>query len=91
MKKMYNDPFTVNLAHLDLHSETRETSTFLINSFILDNYLMCNKKIVIIHGRSGGVLKGHVIDVLKHNKYVDKYYIDMNNDGQTIIELKAKQ
>lgn len=84
---MHNDPFTVNLPHLDLHGETYETAPFLLNSFIKDNYLIGNKKIVIIHGIHGNVLKERCYNLLKNNKYVKSYVLDTNNIGQTIIEL----
>lgn len=90
MKKKVNDPFTVLLPHLDLHGETSESAEFLINSFIKDNYIIGNKRIVIIHGRSGNVLKRKTTEVLNINKYVVQFNIDPNNDGQTIVELKNR-
>ena len=90
MNKRVNDPFTVLLPHLDLHGETSESAKFLVESFIKDNYLMQNNRVVVIHGKSGGVLKKTTQEVLKHNKYVTNYEIDMLNDGQTIIEIKSK-
>ena len=90
MKKNIDNPFTINLPHLDLHGETKESSEFLINSFIKDNYIIGNEKIVIIHGRSGGILKKHTQEVLKKNKLVQNYNIDSFNDGQTIVEIKAR-
>ena len=91
MNKKMNDPFTVLLPHLDLHGETSESAKYLINSFIKDNYLMQNKRVIIIHGKSGGILKNTTQETLKNNKYVDKYKIDMFNDGQTIVEIKNKK
>ena len=88
---MQIDPFTVNLPHLDLHGETYDSMKYLIDSFILDNYKMQNEKIVIIHGRSGNVLKKETPNILKYNKYVKKYYIDPLNDGQTLVELKKAE
>ena len=41
-----------NLPTLDLHGETKEISTVLINDFIEDNYKMKNKKVIIIHFHS---------------------------------------
>ena len=88
MMKKQIDPFTVNLPHLDLHGEVVDSISFLINSFIKDNYLLKNSKIVIIHGRSGGILKKETQVILKNNKLVKNYYIDALNDGQTIVEIK---
>ena len=91
MNKKMDSPFTALLPHLDLHGETRESAIFLVNSFIKDNYLMQNKRVVIIHGRSGKVLKNATLETLKHNKYVIKYEIDMLNDGQTIVDIKERK
>ena len=90
MMKIINDPFTVLLPHLDLHGETFETMKFQIDTFVKDNYLLRNEKVVIIHGRSGNVLKKETQNMLKSNKYVKNYYIDPLNDGQTIVELKKR-
>lgn len=84
------DPFTVLLPHLDLHGETQDTMNYVLNSFIKDNYIMGNYKLVIIHGRSGGILKKRTLEILKNNVYVNNYYVDSNNDGQTIVELKKQ-
>ena len=88
MMKKQIDPFTVNLPHLDLHGEVVDSINYLINSFISDNYLLKNRKVVIIHGRSGGILKRETQLILKNNKLVEKYYIDALNDGQTIVEIR---
>lgn len=90
MMKKYNDPFTSFLPHLDLHGETRESSIFLINSFINDNYKMRCNKVVIIHGKGSGILKSCTKDVLNKSKLVSNYYIDPLNDGQTIVEINLK-
>ena len=89
MKKSI-DPFTTLLPHLDLHGETYETMKYQIDSFIKDNYLMKNTKVVIIHGRSGNVLKKETQNILKANKLVKSFQIDALNDGQTIVEIHKK-
>ena len=91
MKKVYRDPFTINLPHLDLHGETYETMGYPLESFIKDNYIMGNKNIVVIHGRRGKVLKSRTYELLKNNKYVKNYYLDVENDGETIVELNSKK
>ena len=91
MMKKFHDPFTALLPHLDLHGETVESSKFLINTFINDNIKLKNNKIVIIHGRSTGILRKATQDALKNSKNVLKYNIDPLNDGQTIVILKNKE
>ena len=87
MMKKQIDPFTVYLPHLDLHGEVSDTVKFLVDTFIKDNHKLKHEKVVIIHGRSGGVLKREVQRVLKGNELVKKFYIDSVNSGQTIVEL----
>ena len=84
------DPFTINLPKLDLHGEVSDTVEYLVSSFIKDNYIMGKYKVVIIHGKSSNILKNKTKDVLSNNKYVNTFYIDFNNDGQTIVELKKQ-
>lgn len=84
------DPFTVNLPVLDLHGETTDTAKYLIDSFIKDNYTMGKYKLVIIHGKSSNILKNKTKEILNNNIYISNFYIDFNNDGQTIVELKKQ-
>ena len=87
MKKLI-DPFTVYLPHLDLHGEVSDSFKFLVDTFVKDNYLLGKDKIVIIHGRSGGVLRKEVHLVLKNNEYVKDFYVDSVNSGQTIVQIR---
>lgn len=91
MTKIYHDPFTVNLPHLDLHGETYETMAYPLSTFIKDNYIMGNINIVVIHGRSGHVLKNRTQEILSKDKLVKKFYINSDNDGETIIELNKRR
>lgn len=79
-----------SMASLDLHGETRETARILVDEFISDNVKMRNYKIVIIHGIGTGILKKEVHEFLKHDKRVEKFYIDFFNIGCTIVEIKEK-
>lgn len=82
------DSFTDYLPHLDLHGETTATCVYLVESFLRDNVKLRNTKVVIIHGKGSGAIRGKTHELLKKNKTVSKYYIDGLNDGQTIVELK---
>ncbi len=88
MMKKQIDPFTVYLPHLDLHGEVGDSVKYLVESFLKDNYILGNEKVVIIHGRSGNVLKNEVNLTLKNCKLVKNHYIDSQNDGQTIVEIR---
>ena len=81
------DPFLANAPFIDLHGESRDSVSFLINDFINDNIKLKKRTIVIIHGKGRYVLKEFIHNYLKKDKRVDKYYLDINT-GQTVVELK---
>ena len=87
MVKMFNSKSPT----LNLHGETRDTCVFLIEDFIRDNFKLKNQYIGIIHGRSSDILKKKVYEVLKSNKYVDSFKVDIFNPGVTIIKLRISQ
>ena len=76
---------------IDVHGETTDTVVAVVNSFVTDNYKMKEQYIVIIHGKGSGVLKKKVHELLKNNKLVDEYKLDVDNIGQTIIKLKENK
>lgn len=73
---------------IDIHGETTNKVVFVVNDFINDNYKMKNEYILIIHGKGTGVLRKKVHEILKDNKLVEKYELDVMNLGQTIVKLK---
>lgn len=73
---------------IDVHGETTETVVFVVQDFIKDNYKMKNKYIVVIHGKGSGALKRKVHEILKQDKLVANFELDVMNIGQTLIELK---
>ncbi len=82
-----NNLYTKNSPHLDLHGETLATLDYIVESFLNDNVKMRNKYVAIIHGWNGKVLKKRVHEILRSNKKVKTFYVDIYNIGQTIIEL----
>lgn len=72
---------------LDLHNEIEKMVEALVIRFLKDNVLMRKDVVIIIHGRSGHIVKDEVYRVLKNNKYVKSYKLDNWNLGQTIVEL----
>lgn len=76
-----------NLPTLDLHGEDRIGANVKVLSFINDNYKLKNKLLIIIHGKGKGILKEEVFNVLKHNRFVKAYKLDIFNNGTTIVEL----
>ena len=59
-----DDVFINNLPTLDLHGETRDSSRVLVKEFIEDNYVLRNKKVLIIHGVGKGIVKDETYKVL---------------------------
>lgn len=75
---------------LNAHGETRDTIFFILNDFINDSLKLGIKYIGVIHGWSSYVLKEEIHSILKKNKNVVSYYVDIFNPGLTIIELKVR-
>lgn len=73
---------------LNLHGETRDTITFPINDFIRDNVKMRNEYVGIIHGKSSNILKNKVHEILKQNKDVGSFKVDIFNPGLTTVKIK---
>jgi len=82
--------FHNNFPQLNLHGETRDFVEFLVNDFINDNIKLKNEFIGIIHGRSSDILKNKVHSVLKQNKLVLSYKVDIFNPGITLVKLQIK-
>lgn len=83
-----NDIFLNRYPHLDLHGYDREYARMLTNDFILENMILKNDIVVIVHGHGEGIVKASVHETLKENKNVDSYKINIFNDGETIVYLK---
>lgn len=83
--------FTSKSPTLNLHGETRDTVVFLVEDFIRDNIKLNNEYIGIIHGRSSNILRNKVQELLRQNKSVDSFRIDIFNPGLTIVKLKIKK
>ncbi len=84
---MSYNPFLNILPTIDLHGYNRDMVKYVVMDFINDNIKLGNKKIVIIHGKGEGVVKNELHFILKNDKRVKRYYLDMFNIGETIIEL----
>ena len=80
----------IQLPTLDLHGLDRDYARILINDFVKDNYIIKNKKVVIVHGNGSGIIKKTTQETLKKNKLVANYKIDNFNSGMTVVDLKEK-
>lgn len=82
--------FTHQSPILNLHGETSDTCVFLVNDFINDNVKLKQEYIGIVHGKSSHILRDKVYTLLKQNKNVDSFKLDMFNPGLTIVKLRLK-
>ncbi|MBE6160609.1 MAG: hypothetical protein E7158_00095 [Firmicutes bacterium] len=76
---------------IDVHGETTDTVVFVVNDFINDCYKMKEEYVVIIHGKGTGILRKKIHEILKNNKLVEFYELDVMNLGQTIIKLNKRK
>ena len=87
MRKILTNPFTDYLPKLDVHGQDKSSVCIVVNEFINDNLKLKNEKIIIIHGLGKGLLKKEIHVFLSKHKNISKFYIDVDNLGQTIVEL----
>jgi DNA-nicking Smr family endonuclease len=73
---------------LDLHGETSNMVSALVNQFIKDCLACRNYEARIVHGKSTNILTKEVHSSLKKNVNVEKYFLNNWNLGETIIYLK---
>ena len=73
-----------------MHGLDALTALINVNEFINDNIKLKKYDIIIVHGKGTGVLKKAVHEYLRKDKRVEKYEIDIYNDGVTIVKLKEE-
>ena len=79
-----------SLPRLDLHGETKDMARILVEEFLEYNYKLGELELAIIHGVGEGILKKEVHKVLKNNKKVVEFGLDMFNPGCTLVRLGVK-
>lgn len=82
-----DDIFLKNYPLLDLHGEDMMSAKMMVNDFILENSILGNTTILVMHGVGSGALKTACHEALKENKMVKSFKSDNFNPGLTIIEL----
>jgi len=90
MKTTLDDIFINSLPTLDLHGEIRDSARVLVKDFINDNYVLKNRKVIIIHGVGTGALKDETYKVLKKDKRVEEFHLNHYNAGCTIVYINKK-
>lgn len=83
-----NDIFLDMLPSIDLHGYDKESARVAVNDFILENKILRNKEILIVHGIGMGIIKETIHYELSKNKDVLEYKLANNNIGCTIVKLK---
>ena len=78
------------MPQIDLHGEDKIGARIKVKAFINEQYKLDNKEIAIIHGVGKGILKKEVLSILKNEKRVEEYNLDMFNEGCTLVKLKDK-
>lgn len=76
------------MEQLDLHGEDKIGAKIKILAFLNDNYKLGNKEIAIVHGVGKGILKKEVFNILRNDRRVEEYNIDMFNEGCTLVRFK---
>ncbi len=82
------DIFLERYPKIDLHGFDRDSARMATNDFVLENIILGNDTIVIIHGIGTGIVKNEVHEALRVNKNVLEFKTDNFNDGCTIVKLK---
>ena len=74
--------------NIDLHGYDRDSARVATNDFVMENVILKNEYIVIIHGIGTGIVKREVHEALRLNKNVLEYKTDNFNSGCTVVKLK---
>ena len=72
---------------IDLHGMTVEDAVAAVDAFLNDAMLASLDEVRIIHGRSGGRLRGAVRERLRRIVTVRGFRLDPRNQGVTIVTL----
>lgn len=82
------DIFLERYPKIDLHGDDRDTAKMKTNDFVMENIILKNEMIVIIHGKGSGIVKNACHEALRSNKNVIEFKTDNFNDGCTLVKLK---
>lgn len=85
-----NNPFYYYYDEVDLHGLDKISALIRVNEAINDNIILKKYGIIIVHGKGEGILKNAVHEYLKKDKRIEKYELDMYNDGATIVKIKEE-
>jgi len=86
---MKTDIFLNRYPSIDLHGYDRDSARMMTNDFVIENVILKNEYIVIIHGIGTGIVKKEVHEALRVNKNVLEYKTDNFNSGCTVVKLNV--
>jgi len=86
---MKTDIFLNRYPSIDLHGYDRDSARMMTNDFVMENLILKNEYIVIIHGIGTGIVKKEVHEALRVNKNVLEYKTDNFNSGCTVVKLNV--
>lgn len=72
---------------LDLHGNTVAEALDAVSAFLSSALLAGGSEVRIIHGRSGGKIKGALHTQLKRMRSIRSFRVDPRNAGVTIVEF----
>lgn len=81
---------TNNIPTLDLHGETADISVINLKRFIIENYNIKSKYVLVIHGIGKDIIRKAIYEELKINRLIETYKLDMYNRGCTIVKIKQQ-
>ena len=87
---MIDDIFLIRYPSIDLHGEIGDIAKVRVKDFIEENIILGNDTIIVIHGIGEGIVKNSVYEMLKVNRDVISYNMDVFNRGCTIVKLRLK-
>lgn len=76
---------------LDLHGEDIINTHILVNEFLNDCEKLQQYELAIIHGVGKGILKKEVHNMLKKDKRVVEFGLDIFNEGCTLVCINSKK
>jgi len=82
------DIFLQRYPQIDLHGVDRDTARMMTNDFVMENVILKNEMVVIVHGKGTGIVRQACHEALKCNKHVIEFKTDNFNDGCTVVKLK---
>ncbi len=82
--------FRNSMPQIDLHGEDRIGARIKIKTFLDDNYKLGNKEVAIIHGVGKGILRKEVFDILRREKRIEEFNLDIFNEGCTLAKFYNK-